>query len=209
MQKSIRLSDYYYPYDVLISKFLHYFEVDLEEEQTEVVKASHEINNDSLSKMGFTKIGGKWINKDGDQAGSSSGAHAKDSGEEQADIVVAGGDDDARFQVGEDDDGPSAGIMGERITSMSPFDRLMLRRMDKFADEQRNHHEFCVTHQTLHKKVSHLSIESRTPPNLEKASAKEEEVINQNIKSSSFWYFPQDKSYVNKLGSLHGSKIAR
>jgi len=44
-------------------------------------------------------------------------------------------------------------------------------------------------------------IQSRAPPNLEKASA-EEEVINHNIKSSSFWSFPQEKSYVNKVGSL-------
>jgi len=27
---------------------------------------------------------------------------------------------------------------------MSPFERLMLRRMDNFADDQRSHHEFCV-----------------------------------------------------------------
>jgi len=59
MQKSMSLSDYHYPYVILISKFLLYFEVDLEEEQTEVVKASHEINNGSLNKMGFTKTGGK------------------------------------------------------------------------------------------------------------------------------------------------------
>ena len=139
MLKSMRLSDYHYPYAILIFKFLHYFEVDLEEEQSEVVKTSLEVNNGSLSKMGFTKIGGKWGSKDGDQAGSSSGAHAEDGGEEQADIVVAVG-----FQVGDDDAGPSAGIMGERITSMSPFERLMLRRMENFADEQRSHHEFCV-----------------------------------------------------------------
>ena len=30
MQKSMRLSDYHYPYAILISKFLNYFEVDLE-----------------------------------------------------------------------------------------------------------------------------------------------------------------------------------
>jgi len=34
--------------------------------------------------------------------------------------------------------------MGERITSMSPFERLMMRRMNNFADEKRSHHEFCV-----------------------------------------------------------------
>jgi len=33
MQKSTRLNDYHYPHVVLISKFLHYFEVDLEELQ--------------------------------------------------------------------------------------------------------------------------------------------------------------------------------
>ena len=47
-------------------------------------------------------------------------------------------------------------------------------------------------HQAPHKKVSHLSIQSLAPPNLKKASA-EEEAINQNIRSSSFWSFPQDK----------------
>jgi len=61
MLKSMRLSDYHYPYAILISKFLHYFEVDLEEEQSNVVKTSHEVNNGSRSKMGFTKIGGKWV----------------------------------------------------------------------------------------------------------------------------------------------------
>jgi len=75
MQKSIRLSDYHYPYVVLIIKFLHYFEVDLEGELSELVKTSSEINNDSLSKMGFTKIGGVWVSKEG-EAGSTSGAHA-------------------------------------------------------------------------------------------------------------------------------------
>ena len=43
MQKSIRLSDYHFPYVVLISKFLQYFEIDLEEEFSEVVNPSHEI----------------------------------------------------------------------------------------------------------------------------------------------------------------------
>jgi len=52
MQKSMRLSDY--PYVVLISKFLLYFEVNLEDETFELVKSTQEVNNGSLSKMGFT-----------------------------------------------------------------------------------------------------------------------------------------------------------
>ena len=59
MQNSTRLSDYHYPYDVLISKFLLYFEVNLEDENFELVKSTQEVNNGSLSKMGFTKINAK------------------------------------------------------------------------------------------------------------------------------------------------------
>jgi len=73
----MRLSDYHYPYAILISKFLHFFEIDLEEKLFEVVKPSHEVNNGSLNKMGFTKIEGKWVSKDRNQGGSSSGNHAK------------------------------------------------------------------------------------------------------------------------------------
>jgi len=47
------------------------------------VKSTHEVNNGSLSKMGFTKIGGRWVSKDGEQGGSSSGAHAEQDEEEQ------------------------------------------------------------------------------------------------------------------------------
>jgi len=95
--------------------------------------------------MGFTKISGNWVNKDGDQAGSSSGAHVEDGGGKQADIVAGGGDVDVGFQDGDGDVGPSAGIMGECITVMSSFERFLMKRMDNFVDEQRSHHELCVT----------------------------------------------------------------
>jgi len=65
MQKAIRLSDFHYSYAILISKILHYFEVDIEEELDEIIKPSSEINSGSLSKMEFTKIGGRWVSKDG------------------------------------------------------------------------------------------------------------------------------------------------
>jgi len=64
MEKSMRLSDYHYPYAILISKFLHYFEVNLEGETSELVKSTFEVHNGSLSKMGFTKINGKWVSMD-------------------------------------------------------------------------------------------------------------------------------------------------
>ena len=130
-QKAIRLSDFHYPYAILISKFLHYFEVDIEEELAEIVKPSSEINSGSLSKMGFTKIG-KWVSKEGDHA-SPSGIN---DGEESE---VAGTQEELAAETHEV--GPNDGYMGERMTSMSPFERLMVNRMDTFTKNQRSLHE--------------------------------------------------------------------
>ena len=137
-----------------ISKFLHYFEIDLEDELSKIVKPSHEINNGSLSKMGFIKVGGKWVSKDRKQEGSSSGNLAKDDGDDQA--TANAGDDEADEHQSEQGDqgndvpseacgvGPSIGNVDDRISSMTPFDKLITNHMDSFAYDQRNHHEFCM-----------------------------------------------------------------
>jgi len=148
MLNSIRLCDYHYPYAILITKFLHYFEVDLEDEQFELVKTTSEFNNGSLSRMRFTKVNGRWVGNGSDHVGSSSGAHVEYEDEDQPHVDATEGD--AEVEAGEDgvgayEVGQSAGNMGERITSMSPFERLMLSRMNSFVDEQRSHHEFCVS----------------------------------------------------------------
>ena len=127
MQKSIRLSDYHYPYAVLITTFLNYFEVDLEGEQSELVKTSSEINNGSLSKMGFTKIGKIWVSKDG-EVGSLSGAHIREENEGEA---TATGNE----FVGVQEAGPININMEEQITSMSPFERLVVNRLYNFAHD--------------------------------------------------------------------------
>jgi len=122
MQKATRLCDFCYPYSILITKFLQYFEVDLEEELAEVVKSSSEVNSGSLSKMGFTKINGFWVSKDGDPAASSSVVQAEDEDEDVEEPVAA---ENAR---------PSADIGEERITSMKSFERLVINKMDNLAE---------------------------------------------------------------------------
>jgi len=116
-----------------ISKFLHYFEVDIEEELAEIIKPSSEINSGSLSKMRFTKIGGRWVSKDGDQAGPS------ETHDEETEATT-NLDEPAAETYGA---GPSIDHKGERMTSISPFERLMVNRMDSFAENQRNLHELC------------------------------------------------------------------
>jgi len=100
------------------------------------VKTSSEINNGSLNKMGFTKIGGIWVNKDG-EAGSSSGAYI---GQENEGEVAATRNESADAHEAR----PSNVNMEEQIICMSPFERLVVNRLDNFAHDQRAHHEFCV-----------------------------------------------------------------
>ena len=144
LQKSMRLSDYHYPFAILISKFLNYFEVNLEDETFELVKSTFEVNNGSLSKMGFTKINGKWVSKDGEHGGSSSGFHVEHGEEDQK--AVEGADMDV---LDEEQPAVDFGVgtkhQGDKTPSMSSFESYMVNRLDGFAENQRILHDLCVT----------------------------------------------------------------
>jgi len=106
----------------LISKFLNYFEVDLKDETSELVKSTHEVNNGSLSKMGFIKINGRWVSKDGEHGGSSSEIHVEHDEEDQE--VVEGANMNVQDEVQPASDlcvGAIAGHQGNKIPSMSSF----------------------------------------------------------------------------------------
>jgi len=145
MQKSMRLSEYHFPCVVLISKFLQYFEIELEEELSEVVKPSNEINNGSLSKMGFIKVGSKCVSKDEKQVGLScenqSGADDERQAEQDDQGTMSPNEQvaDETYRVG-----PSAGNVDEYTIFMSHFEKLMINRSDNMTCDQRNHYEFCA-----------------------------------------------------------------
>ena len=55
MLKSIRLTNYKFPYAIFVSKLIDYFEVDTIDERNETIKVVSKIDNDILTKMGFQK----------------------------------------------------------------------------------------------------------------------------------------------------------
>ena len=114
MQKSMRLSDYHFAYVIVVSKFLQYFEVDLNEELSEVVKPSHKINNGSLNKMMFIKVDNKWVSKEEEQAGPSLGSNRKINDQVEPDVgdqVEQGvGNQTGQDTSANDEDGPSVGV---------------------------------------------------------------------------------------------------
>ena len=90
--------------------------------------------------MGFTKVGAKWISKDGDHGASSSGA-ANLEQDELADMDVQHEDSTENFQ----DIEPSAADGHQRMPTMSSFERIMMNRLDSFDENQRSLHDLCVS----------------------------------------------------------------
>ena len=119
--------------------------MNLEDETSELVKSTHEVNNGSLSKMGFTKINGRWVSKDGERGGSSSGIHVEHGEEDQEDAEGANmnvqNEEQPATNLGA---GKSVGHQGNRIPSMSFFESFMVNRLDNFAENQWNLHDLCV-----------------------------------------------------------------
>ena len=116
--------------------------MNLEDETSELVKSTKELNNGSLSKMGFTKVGGKWISKDGDHDASTSVAADLEQ-DEPADMDVQHEDPPENYQ----NVGPSAGAGNQEdgMSTMSSFERYMVNRLDSFGENQRNLHDLCVS----------------------------------------------------------------
>jgi len=60
MLKAKRLKDFRLPYVVLVSKFIEYFGIDVEDELEESTGLLNHTSNQNLHKMGFLKVGNRW-----------------------------------------------------------------------------------------------------------------------------------------------------
>jgi len=60
MLKAKRLTDFRLPHVVLVSKFIEYFGIDVEDELEESTGLLNHTSNQNLHKMGFLKVGNAW-----------------------------------------------------------------------------------------------------------------------------------------------------
>jgi len=96
--------------------------------------------------MGFTKIKGKWVSKDGGQGGSSSGLHAEHGEEDQEDDEgVDMNLPDTEQPATDFGVGTSVGHQEDGTPLMSPFESYMGNRLDGFTENQRNFRDLCVS----------------------------------------------------------------
>ena len=61
MLKRHRLVDYEFPYDILASRFINYFNVDVSNEIMDFTKTSSEITKRHLKKLGMRFVDHEWI----------------------------------------------------------------------------------------------------------------------------------------------------
>ena len=64
MLKAKRLTDFRLPYVVLVSKFIKYFSIDVENELEESIGLLNHTSNQNLHKMGFLKVENGWRTAD-------------------------------------------------------------------------------------------------------------------------------------------------
>jgi len=63
MLKSKSLTNYKFPYAIFVSKLIDYFEVNTTNERNETIKVAIEIDNATLTKMGFQKQENAWVHR--------------------------------------------------------------------------------------------------------------------------------------------------
>jgi len=61
MLKNHRLVDYEFSYAILASRFIDYFNIDVSNEIVDFTKASNEITERHLKKLGMTYVHHEWI----------------------------------------------------------------------------------------------------------------------------------------------------
>jgi len=112
-------SEFKIPYAMLISSFIEYYDIDVENELSKEFKAHSEITVATLNKIGLKKVNGnQWICK----------ASAKEDEMDGAGTSAA-----AEKFTGED--------LGTGEQSYSIFEQL-----NNIETNQRSHHEYCETH---------------------------------------------------------------
>jgi len=123
------------PYAMLISSFIEYYDIDVENELNEEVKAHSEITVATLNKIGLKKVNGnQWICK---------------ASPEEDEMNDAGTSVAAEQFTGED--------LGTGEQSYSRFDQLMINQLNNIKTNQRSHHEYCETHfQNLEERVDDI-----------------------------------------------------
>jgi len=131
MLKAKRLTDFRLPCVVLVSKFVEYFGIDVEDELEESTGLLNHTSNQNLHKMGFLKVGNGWTTV-GAVVGGAHDHEAGPSGANQEEEPTAGPMDLIPYNPPEDK-GPV----------YSHFERMVLNQLHELNVSQHEHNNYC------------------------------------------------------------------
>ena len=133
--------EYHIPYVIMLSKFIDYIEIDVEDEIVEEVEAVNQISTANLTKIGLMKLKNKkWVCKADEET-------ADDDNEEES---TKGESEESEDEANMDND--QAGMASETPTAatgqyyFAGFEQRMFNQLNNMQDQHRVHHEYCQTH---------------------------------------------------------------
>jgi len=133
--------EYRIPYVTMLSKFIDYFEIDVEDEIIEEVKTVNQISAPNLTKIGLVKLKNKkWVSK------ADEGTTDEDNEEESTEEESEESADEADMehdQAGMTTETPIADAGQDYFAG---FEQRMFNQLNNMQDQHHVHHEYCQTH---------------------------------------------------------------
>ena len=130
--------EYGRPYVILLSQFIEYFEIDVESEVVEEIKALNQITTANLTKIGLKKMKNKkWICKVDEESVDDEEEEEKSSDDDEDDENEGKNSDQAEPEP-ETPAPPSQ-------DSFSRLEQLMMTQFNQLENQNRSHHQYCET----------------------------------------------------------------
>jgi len=132
--------EYRIPYVILLSSFIEYFEIDVEGEVIEKMKALNQISIANLTKIGLKKMKNKkWICKADKESASQDDDDEEESSDDDADTK----DDDEENNMNDEQAGTEGGTpTAHAQESYSRFEQLMINQLKNMENQNRSHHQY-------------------------------------------------------------------
>jgi len=130
--------EYRIPYVILLSQFIEYFDIDVETEVVEEIKALNQITTANLTKIGLKKMKNKkWIWKADEESVDEEEEEEEEKSSDEDDE-----DDEDEDQAEPEPETPAAPSQD----SFSRFEQLMMTQFSQLKIQNRSHHQYCETH---------------------------------------------------------------
>jgi len=128
----------------MLSKFIDYFEIDVEDEIVEEVKTLNQISTTNLTKIGLVKLKNKkWICKADEGIADDDNEEESTEGESEESEDEADEANTDHNQAGMASETPTAAAGQDYFAG---FEQRMFNQLSNMQDQHRVHHEYCQRH---------------------------------------------------------------